>query len=194
MSNKTDNNLKEISTYHSIDPDSIKLKKPRNTKTGSKYFDFIQNNEIFLQTPRCFNMFKPEFSLCLCVKEEFGNFLRKIDNKILTLVEPHFEDINQIRYMPLVRTYGEGQDVLEYIRINIGQKTKFFDKNKKHLDRMAALTSLKICDEVKCILKFKQVQYKKSKSIGGFCLALQIELVQVQLIRDRDSVEEDSAN
>ena len=101
-----------------------------------------------------------------------------------------------IPYEPLLRYFKENADLnetedpshkhsIEYIRLNVGKNTDFFETNKnsniEHVEQHQGMSSLKIGDEVKCLLKFKQAQLKKNRS-GEYIASVQMSLDQVNIV------------
>jgi hypothetical protein len=235
----------EIKPFRSFDISKLSLGPIRTTKTGAQYFKikYPNDEDWYLQTPICKTMFKPEFSLSLCVILDFEEFLSSLDRFIVENITKRstytFPEISEL-YSPFVRIYQEDSDTinienkgsrpskllenlthnafrddsdeepdkkdekpeaivpnkydkeiyehlrykhsLEFIRLNVGQSTHFFDKNGLDLESHLAMDGLKVGDEVRCIIHFKQAQIKKPRNSDEFVASIQLSLIQVQIV------------
>ena len=243
-----------IKPFRSFDINKLSLGPSRTTKTGAKYFkiSYPDGEDWYLQTPICKIMFKPEFSLSLCVILDFEEFLSDLDKFMIeNMTKRSKYDVSEITelYTPFVKIFQEDSDnlklnnsgapqssvtsnllknlthsafrddsdeeseseetviddtkplipdkstiydkeiyehlrykhSLEFIRLNVGQNTHFFEGSEL-LESHLAMDGLKMGDEVKCIVHFKQAQIKKPRNSDEFIGSIQLSLIQVQIV------------
>lgn len=253
MSKQKNKNFIQIKPFRSFDINKLSMGPSRTTKTGAKYFkiSYPDGKDWYLQTPICKIMFKPEFSLSLCVILDFEVFLSTLDKFMIeNMTKRSKYEMSEIidMYSPFVKIFQEDSDnlelnnsrdpqsvtatllknlthnafrddsdyddepeeeniydikpnksdtkpniydkeiyehlrykhSLEFIRLNVGQNTHFFE-GPILLENHLAMDGLKMGDEVKCIVHFKQAQIKKPKNSDEFIASIQMSLIQVQI-------------